>query len=54
MRDALANEARAQSINLGTEDAPIALRAFLNKTEPEFTGRWSVSLGDRDESGPSQ
>ncbi|WP_028921174.1 enoyl-CoA hydratase/isomerase family protein [Pseudonocardia acaciae] len=42
MRDALASEARAQSINFATEDAPAAFRAFLDKTEPNFTGRWAV------------
>jgi enoyl-CoA hydratase/carnithine racemase len=42
MRDALASEARAQAINYATEDAPAAFRAFVEKTEPTFTGRWAV------------
>ncbi len=37
--EALAAEARAQSINFAT-DAGEAFQAFLDKTEPEFTGRW--------------
>ena len=35
-------EARAQSVNYGTEDAPIARRAFKEKAEPEFTGTWAL------------
>jgi enoyl-CoA hydratase/carnithine racemase len=42
LREALESEARTQSINFATEDAPAAFQAFLNKTEPEFTGRWAV------------
>ncbi len=43
LREALDNETRAQAINLATEDAPIAYRAFLDKTEtPQYTGRWAV------------
>lgn len=41
-REALENEARAQAINFATEDAPAAFRAFLDRTEPAFTGRWAV------------
>ena len=40
-RDALANEGRIQSINMGGADVPAAVRAFLGKTEPTFTGDWS-------------
>jgi hypothetical protein len=39
MRDALASEARAQTVNFATADAPAA---FNNKTEPVFTGEWAV------------
>ncbi|WP_033288575.1 enoyl-CoA hydratase/isomerase family protein [Amycolatopsis jejuensis] len=43
LRDALDNETRAQAVNLATEDAPIAYRAFLDKVaEPQYTGRWAV------------
>lgn len=41
-REALESEARAQSVNFATADAPAAFRAFTNKTEPEFTGEWLV------------
>ncbi|MER6993888.1 enoyl-CoA hydratase-related protein [Saccharopolyspora hirsuta] len=41
LREALENEARAQAINFAT-DAPAARTAFVNKTEPEFTGEWMV------------
>ncbi|MFG2730539.1 enoyl-CoA hydratase/isomerase family protein [Streptomyces canus] len=41
-REALENEARAQTVNLATKDAPAAFRAFLDKTEPVFTGGWAV------------
>lgn len=43
--EALAAEARAQSINFAT-DARAAFQAFLDKTEPEFTGQWQVGLPD--------
>ncbi|MGH3520054.1 MAG: enoyl-CoA hydratase/isomerase family protein [Haloechinothrix sp.] len=39
--EAIANESRAQVINFAT-DAPTAKEAFLNKTEPEFEGRWQL------------
>ncbi|WP_131737961.1 enoyl-CoA hydratase/isomerase family protein [Actinomadura roseirufa] len=43
LRDAIDNEARAQAVNLATEDAPAAYRAFLDKTDPPaYTGRWAV------------
>lgn len=41
-REALENEARAQTVNFATADAPAAREAFVNKTEPTFTGRWSA------------
>ncbi|MGM7645047.1 enoyl-CoA hydratase/isomerase family protein [Nocardia sp. JW2] len=42
LRDALANEARVQGINLATADAPEAFAAFAAGREPNFTGRWAV------------
>lgn len=42
MRDALASEARAQTINFATADVPAALAAFVEKTDPRFTGEWAV------------
>lgn len=41
-REALENEARAQAVNFATEDAPAAFQAFVDRTEPVFTGRWAV------------
>jgi enoyl-CoA hydratase/carnithine racemase len=38
---ALAEEGRAAAINFGT-DAPAARRAFVEKTEPVFEGRWQL------------
>jgi enoyl-CoA hydratase/carnithine racemase len=42
MGEALDGEARAQSINVATVDARTAYRAFVDKTEPTFTGEWAV------------
>jgi enoyl-CoA hydratase/carnithine racemase len=42
MRDALANEARAQAVNFATADAPEAFAAFAEKREPKFTGHWRL------------
>ena len=39
MDEALEAEGMAQSVNAGTQDAPEAIRAFLEKREPRFTGR---------------
>lgn len=44
LRDALANEARAQAVNFATADAPEAYAAFIDKREPTFTGQWAVPL----------
>jgi enoyl-CoA hydratase/carnithine racemase len=47
MRDALANEARAQVGNFATADAAAAYTAFAQRREPSFTGRWALSRSDR-------
>jgi enoyl-CoA hydratase/carnithine racemase len=47
MRDALANEARAQGVNFATDDAREAYAAFAEKREPSFTGRWAVSRSEQ-------
>jgi len=36
-------EAHAQAVNFATEDAPAARRAFQERTDPVFTGKWSVT-----------
>jgi enoyl-CoA hydratase/carnithine racemase len=48
MRDALANEARAQVGNFATADAAAAYAAFAERREPSFTGRWALSKSDRE------
>jgi enoyl-CoA hydratase/carnithine racemase len=40
--EALQAEARAQTINYATEDAPRAIRAFKDHEDITFTGRWAV------------
>ena len=40
-RQALEAEARAQVINLGT-DASVARKAFFDKVEPSFAGKWQL------------
>lgn len=42
LREALANEARAQPGNFATADSAQAYAAFAAKKDPEFTGRWAV------------
>lgn len=42
MREALENEARAQAVNFATEDTAVAIRAFRNKTRPQYTGKWAL------------
>lgn len=39
--EALESEARAQVINFAT-DGPVARQAFLDKTDPYFTGEWKL------------
>lgn len=41
LRQALESESRAQLINFAT-DAPAAMKAFLDKTEPHFEGTWQL------------
>ncbi|WP_257890431.1 enoyl-CoA hydratase/isomerase family protein [Rhodococcus sp. USK10] len=38
----LADEGRAQTANLATDDSRIAFEAFLSRKQPSFTGRWSL------------
>ena len=42
LREALANEARAQPGNFATADSTEAYAAFAEKRDPAFTGRWAV------------
>lgn len=42
LREALANEARAQPGNFATADSIEAYAAFAEKRDPAFTGRWAV------------
>ncbi|WP_420749113.1 enoyl-CoA hydratase/isomerase family protein [Rhodococcus sp. O3] len=42
LREALDNEARSQAVNLAT-DAPGAIRAFVEKRPPSFTGNWQIT-----------
>lgn len=48
LRDAVANEARAQVGNFATADAAAAYAAFAERREPSFTGRWSLSNSDEE------
>jgi enoyl-CoA hydratase/carnithine racemase len=50
LRDALANEARAQVVNFATADASAAYAAFAQRREPSFTGRWAASRSEQSES----
>ncbi|MFF2846271.1 enoyl-CoA hydratase/isomerase family protein [Streptomyces sp. NPDC058001] len=42
LREALAGEARAQSVNFATADAAEAYAAFAERRDPVFTGHWAV------------
>ncbi|OBI83127.1 enoyl-CoA hydratase/isomerase family protein [Mycobacterium sp. E740] len=45
LREALANEARAQPGNFATADAAEAYAAFAAKRDAAFTGRWALQAG---------
>lgn len=47
LRDALANEARAQVGNFATTDAAAAYAAFAERREPSFTGQWGLSKPEK-------
>src|ERR1700722_4142099 len=47
MRDALANEARAQVGNFATVDSGEAYAAFAEKRDPSFTGQWAVKRSEQ-------
>jgi enoyl-CoA hydratase/carnithine racemase len=47
MRDALANEARAQVGNFATVDSAEAYAAFGEKRDPSFTGQWAVKRSEQ-------
>lgn len=49
LRQALANEARAQPGNFATRDATEAYAAFAAKRDPQFTGAWSLSAPAEEE-----
>ncbi len=49
LRDALANEARAQAVNFATADAAAAYAAFAERSEPSFTGLWAVPRSEKTE-----
>jgi enoyl-CoA hydratase/carnithine racemase len=48
LREALANEARAQIGNFATTDAAAAYAAFSERREPSFTGQWALSRTDEE------
>ena len=52
LREALANEARAQPGNFATADSTEAYAAFAEKRAPSFTGRWAVPAHARSTRGP--
>jgi enoyl-CoA hydratase/carnithine racemase len=47
LKDALANEGRAQAVNFATADSSEAYAAFAQKRSPTFTGRWAVPRGEQ-------
>lgn len=47
LRDALANEARAQGVNFATADAREAYAAFAERRDPTFTGRWALRKSEQ-------
>ena len=49
LAEALANEARAQAVNLDGDDAAAAFAAFREKREPDFTGGWAPNRAAPDD-----
>jgi enoyl-CoA hydratase/carnithine racemase len=49
LRDALANESRAQAVNFAGADVREAYAAFAARREPLFTGRWAVPSRSEDD-----
>ncbi|MGW4365822.1 enoyl-CoA hydratase/isomerase family protein [Nocardia takedensis] len=49
LREALANESRAQAVNFATTDVPEAYAAFARKRDASFTGDWNVRRPDERE-----
>ncbi|HZC89913.1 MAG TPA: enoyl-CoA hydratase-related protein [Mycobacterium sp.] len=47
IRDALANEARAQVGNFATVDSAEAYAAFAEKRDASFTGQWAVPRSEQ-------
>src|SRR4029078_80300 len=47
LREALANEARAQPGNFATADSTEAYSAFAQKRDPAFTGEWAVRRSEK-------
>lgn len=47
LRDALANEARAQAVNFATVDVSEAYAAFAERREPSFIGQWALSRSEQ-------
>ncbi|GIH03008.1 enoyl-CoA hydratase [Rhizocola hellebori] len=43
LREALASEARAQTVNFATADVHTAIAAYSAKTDPVFTGQWDAT-----------
>ncbi|MER5756322.1 enoyl-CoA hydratase-related protein [Streptomyces sp. NPDC002088] len=54
LRDALANEARAQGVNFATRDATEAFAAFAQRRDPHFTGTWAVPPSLTDMNGSAR
>jgi 2-(1,2-epoxy-1,2-dihydrophenyl)acetyl-CoA isomerase len=48
LRDALANEARAQAGNFATADSTEAYAAFAEKRDATFTGQWGLYRSEKD------
>jgi enoyl-CoA hydratase/carnithine racemase len=46
LREALANEARAQPGNFATDDSIEAYAAFAEKRAPSFTGQWAIARSE--------